>query len=147
MDRRHEIIGEARETLRRVDARLAASGAPRVASLVEPVFSDPVTKWREEMTALELAREAERERTGLAQRIYESTMKTQLDTAEGLAAVGQLVEALAERIERLEDETSELRTKLQIANVRIDDLLKARASTVEDRGKVLDLPNPIARRA
>lgn len=136
------VIAEARETIRRIDERHRPS----------PVkYRDPVEVWKEEMTVLEMAREAEKEKIGFIRRLSESTAQMQRDIAVGLGAVGELAEKITDRIDGLEDELSELRTKLKIADARISDLIAARGSTeskndsVEDRSNVLDLLNPLRR--
>jgi hypothetical protein len=130
-------IEEARETLKRTSAET------RSASREPLIPEDSVAKWKREMGELEKARELEKERMGMVQQLYQSTMKCQRDIAAGLAAVNKFATAISDRIEGMSDEISELRTKLTVAEARIDDLVKARAAPVAE---VVELPNPISKR-
>jgi hypothetical protein len=148
-EQRQNILDEARETLERVSKEKLMKtryrhAEPRDTGVLytEPV-EDRVEKWKREMGELEAARELEKERMGMVQQLYRSTMKCQRDIASGLNAVNQLATAICNRLEDMSDEISELRTKLTVAEARIDDLVKARAAPVAE---VVDLPNPISKR-
>jgi hypothetical protein len=143
------IIEEARETLRRVDRKLSQKELHN--SFCEPIesLSD---RHRRELAEEEEARRRERRLMGREEReiqeLRAASEQSRADLAEGLATINRLAEAFHERIEAQADELSELRTKLQIADARISDLLVARGTNVppEHKGQVIDLPNPILRR-
>ncbi|MGY8681104.1 hypothetical protein Q2941_25350 [Bradyrhizobium sp. UFLA05-153] len=131
------VIAEASETIARVDRRKHEQGR-----------DSSVDRWRREMSILEEAREAERQRIGFIERLHESTQKMQREVAMGLSAVGQIAEKLADRITDLEDQVAELRTKLAISEARITDLNARHAGESNDSpgATVLDLPNPLSKR-
>jgi predicted RNase H-like nuclease (RuvC/YqgF family) len=108
---------------------------------------DRVEKWKRERRELEDDMVRERERISMVAELYRSTMKCQTDIAEGLGTVGRLAEAISNRIDDMGQEIAVLKSKLEIAETRFEDLKRtfdgrATATNTVENGAVIDLkPN------
>jgi hypothetical protein len=148
-EQRQSILDEARETLERVIKEKPMEtryrhAEPRDSGVrYTKVVEDRVEKWKREMGELEAARELEKERMGMVQQLYQSTMKCQRDIASGLNAVNQLATAICNRLEDMSEEIETLQTRATIAEARFEDLKRSVDARPTPTAEVVDLPNPL----
>jgi chromosome segregation ATPase len=108
--------------------------------------SEPLERWRREMGELEAARAAAKGELDGVHRLYASTKALHGELAEGLRAVSELAGKVVDRLDDLEDELGKLRKRVDIAEVRHEDLKRSHDLRGATEAEVIDLPNPLARR-